>query len=288
MTDLMISEDLTSAIFTNDGKEAQSVDSVVATIRHKVEMFEADVSTKKGRDACKSFAFKVAKSKTAILALGKEAAEPHKAQIKAIKDKCDEVAEIMTQLSTTAREPLTAYEKKEADRVAELSSGVNAIRELGLHASANWDKLPLELMRLDLETLANQNNGNWQEFNDVAVKNIESATHLIKTAIERRIEHDAQQLELEQLRKEAAERKPRDAASKASTPDVKRVKMIIIPRSEYNRALGALDLAARQFQVYADLHAAKGTEQGDRKAKINQDMVDLCLNAIIPEAKEVA
>lgn len=42
------------------------------------------------------------------------------------------------------------------------------------------------------------------------------------------------------------------------------------------RAEGVLAKAAERFEEYADLHAAKGTEDGDRKAQTNRDMAAMC------------
>ena len=53
-------------------KTENGLDPWIAKIRKEVESFVPDVTTKKGRDAIASIAYKVAKSKTALDNLGKE------------------------------------------------------------------------------------------------------------------------------------------------------------------------------------------------------------------------
>lgn len=46
------------------------------------------------------------------------------------------------------------------------------------------------------------------------------------------------------------------------------------------RMLEALRLAANQFKDYADQHHQKGTEDGDRKARVNEEMARKCEEAL--------
>jgi hypothetical protein len=50
--------------------------------------------------------------------------------------------------------------------------------------------------------------------------------------------------------------------------------------AERARMRGALDKAAKQFTVYAESHAMKGTDDGAKKAQTNWDMARMCMDAL--------
>ena len=89
-----------------------------------------DVTTKKGRDAIASQAYKVSKSKTAVDNHGKDLVAGIKAQAavidrdrKAWRDQCDA-------LRDEIRKPLDDWEQAENDRVAKHQAVIRAIHSL--------------------------------------------------------------------------------------------------------------------------------------------------------------
>lgn len=49
----------------------------------------------------------------------------------------------------------------------------------------------------------------------------------------------------------------------------------------------ALEQAATRFQVYADLHTAKGTPEGNAKAQSNADLANMCRTALANLARRL-
>jgi hypothetical protein len=90
-----------------------------------------DVETPEGRDAIKSLAYKVARSKTTIDDLGKK----HVAGIKAEATAIDEIRKLsrdfLDNLKATVRTPLTTWEDAEQKRIDKILGKVNNLRDLG-------------------------------------------------------------------------------------------------------------------------------------------------------------
>lgn len=91
-----------------------------AHIQAEVDAFEPDISTTKGRDAIKSLAFKITRTKTAIDAAGKELNEEARAKINAVDAERRAARDHLDELAKTVRKPLTEWEEAEKAREAEV------------------------------------------------------------------------------------------------------------------------------------------------------------------------
>lgn len=111
MNDLVPLDVLTPAIFTTNG-----IDPLIADIKKRVANFNADVSTPDGRAAIKSFAFSIAKSKTALDDLGKQCVADWKAKSKLVDAERSRVWDELEALQKEARKPLTNWEEAEENR----------------------------------------------------------------------------------------------------------------------------------------------------------------------------
>lgn len=201
-TELIISEDLTPAIFFDEGDK--SVASIVYGIRKRAEVFKADVTTKKGQDSIRSFARKVASSKAAIDAVGKEAVDGWNKQVKEVNGKRKSAKEEMQSIQDMVRKPLTDFENAEKARVEAHSSGINQIRESGEYHQVNWQEISIEDMEAQLVEIKSMATGEWQEFNDAAEKNIKEAVEKIEASIAKKTQYDKDQADLGALRATAA------------------------------------------------------------------------------------
>jgi hypothetical protein len=99
-----------------------------AEIEKEIAAFEPDTSSKKGRDAIKSFAFKYTRTKTAIDNAGKALNEEAKKQIAAIDAIRKEARETLDRLHDVARQPLDEWEKEEAERKEKLAAGMALLK----------------------------------------------------------------------------------------------------------------------------------------------------------------
>jgi len=226
--ELIISKDLTPAIFFNKNKDGVlEVTNEVANLQKKVDEFNADVSTKKGQAAIRTFAAKLASSKIALDALGKDAVDDWNAKTKAVNAIRTTTKAAVQLMQDTVRKPLTDFENAEKERVAAHSNGINAIRESGDFYQINWQELSTEDMEAQLIETKGLDDGTWEEFNDSAVKNIKEAVEKIEAAITKKTQYDKDQSDLEDLRAatEVREQKERDDALIAKAKQEEREKI---------------------------------------------------------------
>lgn len=196
------------------------LDPFLAKIREEIDGFVPDVSTRKGRDAIASIAYKVARSKTALDNVGKELVAELKEVPKKIDAERKRVRDKLEAWQEEVRRPLTEWEDAEESRKARHQSGIDQI------------KLRLECRDLDsselkaniewLEGLAISES--WEEYEAEAARAKDRALAALREALIARQKYEAEQAELERLRAEAAareqkdrdERIAREAAEKAS------------------------------------------------------------------------
>lgn len=166
-----------------------------------------DISRPADRDRIKSIAHRVSKSKVAMEKLGKSLSDRRKAEI------ADEVNAIMVErkrieaeldaLRDKIREPVTAWEKREEDRIAGHEAAITAIDELKYFSQ---DEMPSGYIRDRLTALDNLPARDWQEFEGRAEMSVsivrEDLGQKLRFALKR--EHEA--AELARLRAEEAER----------------------------------------------------------------------------------
>ncbi|ENX48600.1 hypothetical protein F943_02132 [Acinetobacter ursingii NIPH 706] len=171
-----------------------------------------DVTTKKGRDAIASQAYKVSKSKAAVDNHGKDLVAGIKAQAAAIdrdrkawRDQCDA-------LRDEIRKPLDDWEQAENDRVAKHQAVIRAIHSLHDENILNKESHEIKGYIFDLENT--EIDSSFEEFEQEAkIAKLETLEKL-RTALAAREKYEAEQAELERLRQAEIERqqKERDEA----------------------------------------------------------------------------
>jgi hypothetical protein len=169
-----------------------------------------DVSTKKGRDAIASQAYKVSKSKTAVDNHGKDLVAGIKAQAavidrdrKAWRDQCDA-------LRDEIRKPLDEWEKAEEDRVQSIKDRISNF-DVGRVDAFSSSEL---IKRIIGEVEATAIDESFAEFaNEASIKK-DAALISYKQSLEIALKREAEQAELERLRQEeiVRQQKERDEA----------------------------------------------------------------------------
>lgn len=152
---LAVIADLTPEIFI-----AEKAQEIVANLRAEVLTIDRDVSTKKGREAIASMAAKIARSKTAADAFGKNLKAEYKAKVDAI----DGIRRIfwdgLEALQKEFRQPLTEFEEQEKARIAGHEAALAAIPE---HPGFGTTEVAADIAAR-LEFLRNYPARDWQEF----------------------------------------------------------------------------------------------------------------------------
>ena len=184
-------------------------DELFEHIAQEVRSHVPDVTTKKGRDAIGSLAMKVSKSKTLIEKCGKELVAEQKAQIKLIDDDRIAIVKKFDQLRDEILAPRDAWEKAEEDRVAKHNQFIASI--IVMSASEQYENRGSEYIK---QMLANIEeiviDSSLEEFEQEAKLAKFETLEKLRTALVAREKYEAEQAELERLRKEQLEREQRE------------------------------------------------------------------------------
>ena len=200
----VIDQNVIVAAFAKRG----GTDELFEHIAQEVRSHVPDVTTKKGRDAIGSLAMKVSKSKTLIEKCGKELVAEQKAQIKLIDDDRIAIVKKFDQLRDEILAPRDAWEKAEEDRVAKHTGAIRAIRSLYDENTANQEAHVIKGYIFDLEKL--EVDSSFEEFEQEAKLAKFETLEKLRTALVTREKYEAEQAELERLRKEQLEREQRE------------------------------------------------------------------------------
>ena len=182
-------------------------DELFDRIAQEARSFVPDVTTKKGRDEIGSLALKVSKSKTLIEKYGKELVAEQKAQIKLIDDDRIAVVKKFDDLRAEILAPRDAYEQAEKDRIKKHEDSIESIKN---NARYYIDTTLVELK----QSLASAEqvivDSSLEEFEQEAKIAKYEAIELLRVAIANREKYEAEQAELERLRKEEQDRLQRE------------------------------------------------------------------------------
>ena len=188
------------ALFT----EGQGVAELLADIRQKATSLVPDITTPKGRKEIASVAHAVARTKTYLDGLGKELTDQYKEIPKRIDANRKTLRDTLDTLKDEVRAPLTQYEEAEEARVAALQSRLARLNELGSSAS-------IEIAAADLQVMLREVvdefvlDDSWQELLPQATVARELAAKRLGESLAARQKYEAEQAELEALRKKQAE-----------------------------------------------------------------------------------
>lgn len=189
-------------------------------IRAEVTGHVPDVSTRKGREAIASLAFKVRKSKTALDGLGKKLVDDLKDVPKRIDAERKRMRDQLDALADDVRRPLTEWEQAEEDRVQRHRESIDAINTLAANLD---DRTAQSIAALLAAAEAVEISAKWEEFEAEAARAKDKAVSLLRAALVAREQYEAEQAELARLRaeaevreqKEREERIAREAAERA-------------------------------------------------------------------------
>lgn len=223
-----------------------------------------DVTTKKGRDVIGSLAMKVSKSKTLIEKCGKELVAEQKAQIKLIDDDRIAIVKKFDALRDEILAPRDAWEKAEEDRVAKHTGAIRAIRSLYDENTANQEAHVIKGYIFDLEKL--EVDSSFEEFEQEAKIAKFETLEKLRTALVAREKYEAEQAELERLRKEQLEREQceRDERIAKEAADKARIEAEA-------KALAEKQRFEREQKEQAELAERQQREAAEREARLQAE-----------------
>ncbi|HFD3809471.1 TPA: hypothetical protein ACF3R6_006957, partial [Pseudomonas aeruginosa] len=185
---------------------ANGLDPFLAKIREEIDGFVPDVSTRKGRDAIASIAYKVARSKTALDNVGKELVAELKEVPKKIDAERKRMRDLLDSWQAEVRQPLTEWEQREEMRKAKHQAGIDQI-----NLRLECRDLDSTELKANIEWLEGLSIGaDWEEFETEAARTKDKALAALREALVARERYEAEQAELERLRAEAAAREQKE------------------------------------------------------------------------------
>lgn len=253
-------------VFTTEG-----IDPLLEEIERQVKEFEPDLTTATGRKEIASMANKVARSKTLLDGMGKDLVADWKAKAKVVDDSRKKLRDRLDQLKAEVRAPLTKWEDDEKDRIEYHKSNIAYIENLymvteGYNSEGLEQKLN-ELKAFDPET--------FEEFESDAAKKILLGSDILQSKIQSAKKYEAEQAELERLRREEEERKKREheeklkaeAAEKARKEEAERQESA--RKAEEKKAKEAEEkrIKAEQWPKEVEEKAKREKEEAEERRK---------------------
>ena len=224
-------------------------------IRTQLDEFKSDVSTKKGRDAIASMAYKVAKGKTALDNLGKALVDEMKREPAMVDAERKRMRDTMDQWKEEVRAPLTAWEEAEEARQARHKAGIEWFQ---LRAKEYHD-LDLQELRGSLAEVSGKVvDAAWEEFEAEAHRAKAKAVEALTAAVAAREKHEAEQAELAKLRAEAAAREQKDREERIAREAAERAQ----------REAEAKAQAEREAAIKREAEAAAAAERRELELKL--------------------
>jgi len=186
---------------------ADNIDPIIGKIEQEVRSFHFDISTPGGRKAIAALAHKIARSKTALDAMGKGLTDTARETIEAINTERRAIRERLDALKEEIRRPLTEWEDKEKDRIQNHKRGLEALSAMIVFAGQPSSKEVFDRIR---ELKSFHAARIWEEFETPAKTAFENTEQKLIEMREDFARREAEQAELERLRKEKEERETRE------------------------------------------------------------------------------
>ncbi len=270
------------------------LDPFLAQIKAELDAFVPDVTTKKGRDAIASIAYKVAKGKTALDNIGKDLVADLKDVPKKIDAERKRMRDLLDLWKDEVRAPLTAWEEAEEARKQEHQSCINRVQFFG-QGFEGVDAETLKQRLAELEAIAIGDH--LEEFEAEAHRAKAKALEALNAAIAAREKHEAEQAELARLRAEAAareqkereERIAREAAERAqreAEAKARAEREAVIRREQETKA--AAERRELELKLAAERAEREKAEAVQREQQAKADAERRAAAAVEEEQRRVA
>ena len=247
-------------------------DELFEHIAQEVRSHVPDVTTKKGRDAIGSLAMKVSKSKTLIEKCGKELVAEQKAQIKMIDDDRISVVKKFDQLRDEILAPRDAWEQAEKDRIAKHEESILSINFYKTAVIADKDSVWLKGVIRNVEEIAI--NSSFEEYEEQAKIAKYETLEFLRTTLVAREKYEAEQAELERLRKEQQEREQRERDERIAKEAADKARI-----EAEAKALAEKQRFEREQKEQAELAERQQREAAEREARLQAEKEAALLRA---------
>lgn len=242
-------------------------DKLIEHIEREVAAFVPDMTTEKGRIACRKFAAEITRTKTTLTETAKGLTEEWRMKTMAVNGERRQIEERLKALAEQARQPLTEWEEAEEKRQADCMAALERLRSAAVvPMGATTDSLRTRIGEVAAESMAEDR---WRGMLELGQKAQETALAALKAALERVEQEERDRAELARLRAEReaaeAERLAREAREREEAEAREREKREAAEAAEAEKRKQAEIEESRQREAE---RAAREEEQ--RKAAAEQ------------------
>ena len=250
--------------------DGESLEPLLNKLKEDVSTLVPDVDTAKGRKEIASIAAKISKSKVYLDGLGKDMVSDMKNKCKVIDNQRKFAREFLDEVKTEFRAPLTEWENAEKTRIATHEKNIFDIKEKGQFCHSQWREVPVETLENHLKTVESIDVTIFEEFEHDATTAKFLSIDSINKAITKRLEYDAEQKELADLRAQAAEAEAKkreeqikaDALAKAQAELDKKRQQLEEEKADADRRA-----AEAEDKAFKELEAKQAAEKAEREAR---------------------
>lgn len=231
-------------------------------IRAEIDGFTPDISTRKGREAIASMAYKVARSKTALDEVGKKLVADLKEVPKKIDAERKRVRDTLEAWQEEVRRPLNEWQAAEDARVDRHNDGIESIKAL-----ARFEEPPaashIAQVIADLELLAIDDS--WEEFLPEAAQAKDQTLIALRGLLVKRQKEEAEQAELIRLRAEAEAREQKELEERIAREASERARAEAEQKAQAEReAVLRREQEAKAAAEHRELQLKLQAEQAER------------------------
>ncbi|PBJ02058.1 hypothetical protein [Pseudomonas sp. ACN5] len=227
-------------------------------IRTEIDGFTPDITTRKGRDAIASMAYKVARSKTALDDVGKKLVADLKEVPKKIDAERKRVRDTLDSWQEEVRRPLNEWQAAEDARVDKHNDAIERIRLLAVDLDGiTAGDLADRVAQLEAVVMG----ADWEEFEPEAARAKDKALGVLRAGLAARQQYEAEQEELARLRAEAEARAKADHEAAIAREAAEKAQ-----REAEEKAQAERDAAAKREQALID-QAAQAQRDAERKVR---------------------
>lgn len=238
------------------------LDPYLQKIRAEIDAFVPDVSTRKGREAIASIAYKVARSKTALDAVGKDLVAELKEVPKKIDAERKRMRDLLDAWQTDVRRPLTEWEERDAARMAMLEARVQQLRDFSVVEGLQASGIQVQIDNLEAIGVG----ANFEEFEAEAHRVKAASLATLREALAARQKYEAEQAELERLRAEAAAREQKEREERIAREAAEAERLAAERRAQEERdAATRREAEAKAAAERRELELKLQAEQAERE-----------------------
>lgn len=260
------------------------IDAIIDEVEKEVESFVPDMTTQEGRDKIRSFARKIATTKTTLDGFRKSSTEEMRNQVALVNKEGKRAWEALEGLQKKVRKPLTEFEEREdkriegcKQRIAEIES-FKSLRDVPIDQFNEATKKVNGLFKYD-----------WNEFDFKACAVVEETLTYLEEEKAKTIKQEVERVELEKLRKEKeeAEEKERQRVIKENEERIARESAEKARKEAEEKALKDKQKAEQEVKEREDKLVAEKEVLEIEKAEIKRKVYEAKKKAVEEEKARV-